>query len=183
MEEIDRLQGLLRNATTRSFWAHFSPFMRLRGFVRRDDFLPEDVPPLLGNLVLLECRGAGFVYRLVGTNIAGRHGRDLTGCALDEWPDTIAATIAAQYRTVLAERRPILSHYTGPAYRSGRFDIVERRWEKLALPLSFAGDAPDGVLVCACESPETDDLPVCWAGREEAGCWCARPGMPEVQSR
>ncbi len=183
MEEIDRLEGHLSNATTRSFWAHFSPFMRLRGFVRRDDFLPEDVPQLLGNLVLLECRAGRFFYRLVGTKIAGQHGRDLTGRALDEWPDPIAATIATQYRAVVAGRRPILSHYSGPAYRGTRFEIVERRWEKMALPLAFADDAPDGVLVCASELPHADSFPQCYAGLDGVGCWCTRPGMPEFQSR
>jgi hypothetical protein len=168
---------LLRTARVRDFWAVFAPYLRTRGFVRRDDFKPEEIPRLLGSLVLLEKRAEGYRYRLVGSNIAGLHGRDLTGTGLTEWPAAIAATIAAQYDTVLAKRAPILAHYAGPAYRGGRFEVIERRWEKLALPLAFDGDEPDGVLVCASECAENDPLPACWAGTPERGCWCAVPGV------
>lgn len=175
--DLDDFAEHLRTSRAREFWAHFSPFLRARGFVRRDDFLPEDIPHLLGNLAMLERGAGGFRYRLVGSNIASRHGRDLTGRGLDEWRPAIAATIQAQYETVLARRAPILAHYSGPAFRGGRFEIVERRWEKLALPLAFANAEPDGVLVCACECPENDPLPSCWAGAPARGCWRARPGI------
>jgi hypothetical protein len=181
MHGFGNFAELLRTARAREFWARFSPFLRTRGFVRRDDFLPEDIPRLLGNLAMLERHDSGFRYRLVGSNIAGQHGRDLTGCSLDEWPPPIAATIRAQYESVLARRAPILSHYAGPAFRGGRFEIVERRWEKLALPLAFAHAEPDGVLVCACECPENDPWPTCFAGTAQTGCWCAEPGI--AQSR
>lgn len=169
----------LRTQRARDFWAHFAPIWEKRGFVRRDDFLPETIPHLLGALVLLERRTAGFFYRLVGSNIAGLHGRDLTGAGLYEWSPAVAATIQAQYDKVLATRAPILAHYNGPAYRGGRFEVTERRWEKLAFPIAFAGDAPDGVLVCACELPENDPFPPCHVGPGESGCWCAAPGTPQ----
>lgn len=177
MNEFEDFARLLQTSRARDFWAQFSPFLRARGFVRRDDFLPENIPQLLGSLVMLERREGRFRYRLVGSNIAGVHGRDLTGRGLDEWPPATAATIQAQYDTVLATRSPILAHYSGPAFRGGRFETVERRWEKLVVPLAFAGGEPDGVLVCAIECPEDDPLPACWAGSPGRGCWCARPGI------
>ncbi|MFM7344190.1 MAG: PAS domain-containing protein [Tagaea sp.] len=173
----DGFVDFLRTPRAREFWAFFSPLVRARGFVRRDDFLPEDIPRLLGNLVLLDRRADSYFYRLVGSNIAGQHGRDLTGRGLAEWPAPNAATIRAQYDRVLADRAPILAHYSGPAYCGGRFELVERRWEKLALPLAVASGEPDGVLVCACECPDSDPLPACFAGTAAGGCWCATPGV------
>jgi hypothetical protein len=179
MADLDAFARLMRTPRARAFLAHFSPFLRMRGFVRRDDFKPEDIPRLLGSLVMLEKRAEGYRYRLVGSNIAGLHGRDLTGRELSEWPAAIAASIRAQYDQVLAARAPILAHYSGPAYRAGRFEIIERKWEKLALPLAFAGGEPDGVLVCASECPENDPWPSCVAGTATSGCWCAVPGIPQ----
>jgi hypothetical protein len=174
-----RFAELLRTKRARDFWAHFAPIWENRGYVRRDDFLPETIPHLLGSLVLLERRAEGFIYRLVGSNIAGQHGRDLTGSSLGEWTSPVAATIQAQYDKVLADRSPILAHYDGPAFRGGSFEVIERRWEKLAFPLAFAGDAPDGVLVCACELAEKDSFPPCHIGPGASGCWCAAPGIPQ----
>lgn len=180
MADIEIFADLLQTPRARAFLAHFAPMMRARGFVRRDDFLPESIPGLLGNLVMLERQAGTFRYRLVGSKIAGMHGRDLTGTTLADWPSTIAAALQAQYETAVATRAPILSHYAAPAYRGTRFEIVERRWEKIVLPIAFAGDEPNGVLVCACECAEKDPLPACWAGTPERGCWCAPPGKAQV---
>ena len=178
MADADPLAPLIRTPRVREFRARFAPLMAAHGFVRRADFLPEQIPRLLGNLVLLERTERGFRYRLVGSNIAGLHGRDLTGSYLSEWPAATSSMIAAQYEALLAHRRPILAHYLGPAYSGGRFHIVQRRWEKLALPLAF-GAAADGVLVCADQCGEADAWPDCFAGTPDRGCWCLEPGVSQ----
>lgn len=140
--------------------------------------MPEQVPHLLGSLVMLERRPEGFRYRLVGSKIASMHGRDLTGRGLADWPAVTAATIREQYDLVIDRRLPIVSHYHAPAYRDGRFEVVEWKWEKIVLPLAFGPDGPDGVLLCAAEWEAEAAFPTCWKGPKPTGCWCVEPGRP-----
>jgi hypothetical protein len=88
---------------------------------------------ILGWLMIIDSisDGSDFSYRLYGTNIAEVTGRDLTGCKLSDSFPEFAVFASDVYRTVMRNRRPVLTRHTPPRRMS------VSRWERLILP--FAG--------------------------------------------
>lgn len=108
----------------------------------RRDLNPADIPRLLPKLMLADVGGESshtqappIRFRLVGTEVVGRFGRELTGCCLSEidYGDQ-ADEVAALYRRVLDSARP----------QYARIDILQShdrllRTQQLLLPLSDDG--------------------------------------------
>lgn len=101
----------------------------------RSAFLPEDVFYILGNLNLIDHRIEENIlhYRLFGTLIAERYGKDLTGESVPEAPPTLGRFFAAVYRAVLATGEPLYTRHVPPP------DSTVKDCQRLILP--FADDS------------------------------------------
>jgi len=76
--------------------------------------------------------GWDYRYRIYGSEIARRHGRDLTGKRTSDIARTAYTGIfyIAGYRAVLARRAPLFSVSSSPNY------VAAVDWWRLALPLA-----------------------------------------------
>lgn len=93
---------------------------------------PEELGPVLGNLILLDVIDDGwdYRYRLHGSLIADRFGVDLTGLLTSQYPfETWAKFFLIKYRAILATGRPLYSSHWAPS------QIAATHWERLTLPL------------------------------------------------
>ena len=108
----------------------------------RADIDPLDIPRLLPFLYLVDVEPLTggtmphrFRYRLVGTGIVERNGRDPTGRYLDDFENRpFHETIMADYARCATEKRPVAA--------TRRFmDATGRHWpyQRLVLPLSENG--------------------------------------------
>lgn len=100
-----------------------------------------DLVPAIGNLMLLEVEREGFdaIYRVYGTVVADRAGRDWTGYRVSEM-NRITGTPAALlyracYRAVYRRPAPLYSEHASASWLS------VYTWRRLILPLSD-GDTP-----------------------------------------
>ena len=98
----------------------------------------------LGNLLLVDVVNGGteFVYRLYGSNVAERFGRDLTGCTPQAFPPHHLDIIVEAYRAVVGTAMP--------RYAAHILALENRKfaaWERVVLPLSGGGASVDHLLV------------------------------------
>ncbi len=115
-----------------SFYAYW---LRIRGkklLPRRRDFDPADIPSLLPYMTIVEAAGDRFRVRLIGTEVQRRiKGKAVTPLFLDELEHgRYLAFLTEVYRTVIAQKKPVLSH---TRYPSPRGEISIRR---LTVPFS-----------------------------------------------
>ncbi len=123
---------------------HWQNLARAAGGIpdRRDiDVL--DLIPAIGNLMVLEAERDGFdaIYRVYGTGVADRAGRDWTGHRVSEM-NRITRTPAALlyracYRAVFRRQAPLYTEHASPQW------VGANSWRRLILPLS------DGDIPCA----------------------------------
>jgi len=148
-------RGRIAHPTLQSLYDYWLARRSDRGFMRRADFDPLDLPRLLKHLILsdvgvAEGRPLAIRYRVVGTEIVTAHGSDYTGKTVEEL--TSGATLdytRALYAIVIARAVPV--------YSEGRFRWAqkEHRWTKrLHLPLSRGGRVVDTVLAAQVFEPE-----------------------------
>lgn len=101
---------------------------------------PFALKPALGYIMLLDVLDDGwdYRYRLYGSAIAQRYGRDLTGRRTSDIARTAYTGIfyIAAYRAVLARRQPLFTVSSSPPY------VAAADWWRLVLPLS----GPDGAI-------------------------------------
>lgn len=79
------------------------------GLPRRDDIVAYEIPHLLPNLLIAEPTdgGADWIYRLVGTAIVARSGRDTTGMRVRQiFPPEVADVYSGDYRSGVENRAP-----------------------------------------------------------------------------
>ncbi len=116
-----------------------------RALPARADLDPLEMQEHLGWIVLTDVIGtpARFQYRLIGTEITRRVGRDSTGLPLDEvYPAEHYDAVVAPLRWVIENRRPLRT--------MGRLWFADRDWhsfEAVHLPLSKDGATIDMILV------------------------------------
>jgi len=126
------------------YWSGRCAEQRLPG---RGDLDPLDIPELLPNLMLIDvtARPLRLTYRLVGTALVGRLGRDTTGLSVedgylgDDWEK-----ILPDYLYVIGEGRPCL-RFNKARDAQGRCFAYQR----LLLPLARDGRLVDMILAAA----------------------------------
>lgn len=123
----------------------------------RADIRPEEMKRLLPNVLLIDVLGADtrLRYKLAGTEFVTIYGAEVTGQYVDEIDyDGVRDLIVADYRKVVAERRPSWTRWA--------FHKDDGRWldyERLALPLSADGRSVNMLLV-GVASPGVSAIPV-----------------------
>jgi hypothetical protein len=139
----ERLPDDLQNPRLVRLYRHWEAIRGARAMPSRAAFDPVDVPELLGNLILVEVlrQPLRFRYRLIGSRLTERVGRDMTGRFFDEVPEPL-------YRERLREW-----HGGTVAERAPRGGVTARRllqrwapYEILTLPLSEDGVEVDMTL-------------------------------------
>jgi len=126
------------------YWRSIHPETGLPG---RQHFEPLDIPDLLSTLWLLDVQHEPFRlrYRLVGTKIVERLGREVTGQWLDEAHSNVAndPTYFDRYRLVVTQKEP--------SWRKGRpifkQDTHVAVLENLILPLAADGETVNTLLI------------------------------------
>lgn len=111
------------------------------GMPERADIDVLDLVPAIGNLMLLEVEREGFdaIYRVYGTDVADKAGRDWTGHRVSEM-NRITRTPAALlyrtcYRSVYRRPEPLFSEHASAKW------LGVYAWRRLILPLALDGAA------------------------------------------
>lgn len=161
MTRADELIGSLQHADHRQlfeYWQSKATPSRLPG---RADIDPVEMRNLLPRLALIDVvHGHGkldFRYRLTGTEIVERAGRDPTGKSFQElYSGDYLETAIATYRQVVETGKPILSERTFPLVPGREF----LRYDRLILPLASDGETVDMIilLVVVLEHCQVDEL-------------------------
>ena len=99
------------------------------GLPRRDDIVAYEIPHLLPNLLIAEPTdgGADWIYRLVGTAIVARSGRDTTGMRVRQiFPPEVADVYIGDYRSGVETRAPWFArgYFTLPVTEHVQFESV-----------------------------------------------------------
>jgi hypothetical protein len=136
--------GAIRNPLLRRLYDHWNAKRAGRAFPARADFDPVELRWIIGNLLLVDVMRdpLRFSVRLHGTNLANRAGFEMTGKAMDDYPDPEYAKVALRSFTMVVEtRRP---------FARVNERIIDGRaygYETAMLPLSSDGEAIDMLLV------------------------------------
>jgi hypothetical protein len=133
------IDARISDARLRALLAYWRDKSGQRGMPARRDLDPADFTPLLGGVALVDVLHdpLRFRYRLVGTHIVERLGREMTGQFVSEIPrPQLRHATMKDYELVVHQRAAVLDQ-GDEIYDGRRF-----RYEILRLPL-----AADGVLV------------------------------------
>ena len=144
----------IRSLFLRQVFDYWSAQRRGRRLPRRTDIDPNAIKLALPHIFLVEVERTGdidFVFRVAGTFLEAAFHEPLTRKHVTEMKlDDHKEEIVAQYRRVVAERRPILSrhHFTNE-------DNLIFDYERLLLPLAVGDDERvDMILGAVCfDSP------------------------------
>jgi len=114
----------------------------------RRDIDPLDFPAALPRVALIdvldEAGGVHFVYRLAGTEIAERAGRDPTGKRFDDlYGGEYLDAALTLYREIAAKGEPHLSERVFPRIEGREF----LRYDRMILPLAADGATVDMLLL------------------------------------
>lgn len=142
MAEVDQFRATLHHPAHRrlyDYWRSKAPPGRLPG---RSDIDPVDIPDLLSSIALIDVEREGgatrFRYRLAGTEIVARAGRDPTGKTFEElYEGDYLQSANATYRAIVENGEPFLSGRSFPAAK----DHVT--YQRLILPLAADGRTVD----------------------------------------
>ena len=112
---------------------------RRGGLPDRHDIDVLDLVPAIGNLMVLEVERDGFdaIYRVYGTGVAQRAGRDWTGHRVSEMGRITRTPTALLYRTcyraVYRRPEPLFSEHVSAQW------VSSNAWRRLILPLADGG--------------------------------------------
>lgn len=161
MSETRALPSSLRHSEHQQLFEYWRSKCRGDLLAGRRDIDPVDLRQVLPRLALIdvlrEADGLDFRYRLTGTEIVERAGRDPTRKRFTELydGDYLEAALAT-YRTVAEEGVPMLSERTFPLVRDREF----LRYDRLILPLAADGRTVDMVmlLIAVLEHVRMDEI-------------------------
>lgn len=113
---------------------------KVDGIPLRASLAPELVPDAMGQIGIVDVTpDDGFRYRLFGMALVGALGYDATGWrTVDLKPPEYGAMITAQYREVVAARRPILHEIRSPGRKA-----ADHRYFRLTAPMTLSDGRVD----------------------------------------
>ncbi len=113
----------------------------------RSDIDVLDLKPWLGWLNMLDVIDGGrdFRYRVFGTHHVARLGADVTGKLASESTAAVRAHFTLFLGSIIATRRPVLTHVTQRNMATGH----AYEWRRLGVPLTRGASTVDAVLVLA----------------------------------
>lgn len=149
MNTFDEFRKQLRHSAHRQLLAYWCGKAPPNGLPSRADIDPVDIPQLLPRLALIdvlrEPAGLHFRYRLAGTEIVERAGRDPTGKRFDElYSGDYLRQALSVYTEVVTSGRPYASHRSFPVDFNREFISYDR----LILPLAGDHVTVDMLILC-----------------------------------
>jgi hypothetical protein len=137
------LPSQIRHPRLIRLYEHWDAKRNGRPMPSRADMDPLDLPFVLGHLLLMDVTGPPlrFRYRLIGSALTQRAGRDLTGRFVNELPEGDYRKSVIEWHTSVVEDR-------APRRRLTR-RVIDARWqhyEILTMPLSSDGESVDMTL-------------------------------------
>jgi hypothetical protein len=138
------LRSRIRHPRLIRLYEHWDAKCKDRLMPSRADMDPLDLPIALGHLLLMDVIGPPpwrFRYRLIGSALTQRAGRDFTGRFVAEIPERDYRDSIIEWHTGVVEQRAPRCELTRR--------VIDRRWlhyEILTLPLSSDGEAVDMTL-------------------------------------
>lgn len=141
-----------------AFWQEAKPE---DGLPSRDGFDPGAFRSMLPRIAVIEpCEtpgGPSFRYRLTGTEIVDRAGRDPTGKTFDElYAGVYLETAKQTYEDILRTRAPHFSQRVFPIGEGGS----ELRYDRLILPFASDRDRIDSFLLCIVVVEQTGKIEI-----------------------
>ncbi len=138
-----RLPAEIRHPNLVRLYRHWETVRGTRSMPSRAEFDPLALPDLLGNLLLIDVMRdpLRFRYRLIGSRLTERVGRDMTGRFFDDVPEPV-------YRERLYDWHGGVEKERAPRAGTTARRLLER-WEPyeiLTLPLSADGTNVDMTL-------------------------------------
>ncbi len=104
----------------------------------------QDLRPWLGNLALIEISGdQQFRFRLSGTNLIRRFGREATGLNVDVLADDIKRQLRSILNATIRAGVPVVANSAVPLGRATYWHC------EVALPLAGAGGGLSTILFCS----------------------------------
>jgi hypothetical protein len=134
----------IKSARLRWAYDFWQSRKRGRALPSRADFVPEEIKPLLGRVIMADVRHDPFDLRYVvfGTELTQNYGRDMTGKSVrDLSPPGFAALMLRLSQEMVAAREPRAHRITHET--PNKFNTFER----LMLPLSSDGETVDKVVI------------------------------------
>lgn len=130
--------------------------------VPRSRIQPEALKPWLGSISIAvwDAGSKSYRYKLFGSKLALKTGRDFTGETMAVWGDAAPGMIR-QFDRVLDENISLVSHFKEHVFVSP-FDPVpsESRFEKVLIPVSYDGGPADAVFGYSVKVDPSDRFPV-----------------------
>jgi hypothetical protein len=116
-------------SSTKALAAYWESKRPLGGLLRGDEIVAYEIPQLLPHLMIVEPIGDGadWIYRLVGTAIVARSGRDTTGMRVRRiFPPDVADAYIGDYRRGVESRVPWFArgYFTLPGTEHVQFESV-----------------------------------------------------------
>lgn len=138
----------IKHGEQRDLYAYWSAKAPPDGLPARRHIDPLDIPALLPRIALIdvlrEPAGMFFRYRLAGTEIVERAGRDPTGRRFEElYEGDYLQQALDTYRQIVEAGVPHLSERTFPFIRGREF----MRYDRLILPLADDGRTVDMLIL------------------------------------
>jgi len=123
-----------------AYWLTRAP---LRGWPRRADLDPLDIPDLLADLMLVDVCGGRHRYRLVGTHVTDALGMDPTGWFMDELPED------APFAGLMERIHAAVSEAGRPVYARSRHVTPQGTLRSCGRVLCPLADADGGLAMIA----------------------------------
>ena len=117
-----------------------------REFPTRADFAPDELKYILGNLSIVDVtyNPLNFRYRIYGTKLTNRLGKEMTNKSVDEFPSQQHSALARAHFTEVVEYRVPIAHVR---YHLSNKSDSPPECEVLVLPLSDDGKTIDRLMV------------------------------------
>jgi hypothetical protein len=103
-----------------------------RAMPARDDLPVRELKPWLGHLAIIESAPGTFRFRLCGTDLIARFGREMTGLTLAQIAPDSQKALAAMLDLAIAKQAPVVAAITL------RYEGRRTLWSELMLPLAGA---------------------------------------------
>ena len=144
----------MKHSHTRALYDYWDSLRLSRSAPLRSELDPRSIKPLLTNMFILQrVSDTAYTYRLAGTAMCRRFGRELREeNFLDIWSDNEAASIRSLFKSITDDRTAAVLGVS-VTYDDGTEAIVEY----LFLPVRLDSSREIRIVGCCSQLEETDD--------------------------
>ena len=160
------LSKRLVKAETSDFWRFLRSLADRHGehggVVPRSRIQPESLKPWLGSISIIvwDPASRSYRYKLFGSTLTLKTGRDFTGETIAVWGDA-AADMIQKFDRVLDESSCVVSHFTERVFANPFQQVpLESRFEKVLVPVSYTDGPADAIFGYSVGIDHADPFPI-----------------------